>query len=82
MFKFRDWLPAWESLMLTCAFAGDIAALSTLQLVQSAINSMDSVSLGWSSMAHAVDDKEQHIQLLQESSKLQQLQHQLQSFQS
>ena len=62
--------------------AGDSASLNAVQLVQSAIHSMNNVSLGWSSMACALNDKEQHIKLMEESSRLQQLQHQMQSFQS
>lgn len=71
---------------MACLSAGDrsdiCASLSAVQLVQSAIDSMNNVSLGWASMARALDDKEQHIKLLQESSKLQQLQNQMQNSQS
>lgn len=54
--------------------ADDRSAMSALQLVNAAMDTMNGVSLELSNMKRNVDDKDQQIKMLQELNKILQLQ--------
>ena len=54
--------------------ADDRSSLSAVQLVKSAVHTMNGVSLEMSNMKRSIDDKDQQIRMLQELNKVLQLQ--------
>ena len=54
--------------------ADDRSSLSAVQLVRSAMHTMNGVSLEMSSMKRSIDDKDQQIKLLQDLNSILQLQ--------
>ena len=60
-------------------FADDRSSLNAVQLVKTAVQTMNGVSLDLSNMKRSIDDKEQQIKMLQELNKILQLQASMQS---
>ncbi len=70
---------AWAADSFLKHVADDRSSLTALQLVKSAMTTMNGVSLELSNMKRNIDDKDQQIKMLQELNKILQLQASMQA---